>query len=84
MDHQGIFRVPGSSTEINDMKEAFENGKNTLHDTVAEISVGWGGGQLPTHLSSNCQFVGNFHFIGSSETHELFYKTVIISKFPTN
>ena len=27
---------------------------------------------------------GNFHFIGSSETHELFYKTVIISKFPTN
>jgi hypothetical protein len=28
MDHQGIFRVPGSSTEINDMKEAFENGKN--------------------------------------------------------
>ncbi len=70
MDHQGIFRVPGSSTEINDMKEAFENGKNTLHDTVAEIS--------------NCQFVGNFHFIGSSETHELFYKTVIISKFPTN
>ena len=44
---------------------------------VAEISVGWVG-------SSNCQFVGNFHFIGSSETHELFYKTVIISKFPTN
>ena len=27
MDHQGIFRVPGSSTEINDMKEAFENGE---------------------------------------------------------
>ena len=26
MDHQGIFRVPGSNTEINDMKEAFENG----------------------------------------------------------
>ena len=47
MDHQGIFRVPGSSTEINDMKEAFENGKNTLHDTVAEISVGWGGGNPP-------------------------------------
>ena len=45
---------------------------------VAEISVGWGGGAI--HL----QFVGNFHFIGSSETHELFYKTVIISKFPTN
>ena len=44
--------------------------------------VGGGGGQLP--LTSNCQFVGNFHFIGSSETHELFYKTVIISKFPTN
>ena len=44
---------------------------------VVEISVGWVG-------SSNCQFVGNFHFIGSSETHELFYKTVIISKFPTN
>ncbi len=44
---------------------------------VAEISVGWVG-------SSNCQFVGNFHFIGSSETHELFYKTVIISEFPTN
>ena len=42
------------------------------------------GGQLPPHLSSNCQFVGNFHFIGSSETHELFYKTVIISEFPTN
>ena len=43
-------------------------------------------GQLPPppHLSSNCQFVGNFHFIGSLETHELFYKTVIISKFPTN
>ena len=38
----------------------------------------------PPHLSSNCHFVGNFHFIGSSETHELFYKTVIISKFPTN
>ena len=48
----------------------------------------WGGGAIapppPPHLSSNCQFVGNFHFIGSSETHELFYKTVIISKFPTN
>ena len=45
--------------------------------------VGGGGGAI-AHLSSNCQFVGNFHFIGSSETHELFYKTVIISKFPTN
>ena len=45
----------------------------------------WGGvGGGAIHLSSNCQFVGNFHFIGSSETHELFYKTVIISKFPTN
>ncbi|CAB4019309.1 SLIT-ROBO Rho GTPase-activating 1-like [Paramuricea clavata] len=30
MDHQGIFRVPGSSTEINDMKEAFENGRDPL------------------------------------------------------
>ena len=35
MDHQGIFRVPGSSTEINDMKEAFENGKhNTEQESV--------------------------------------------------
>ena len=32
------------------------------------------GGQLPPppHLSSNCQFAGNFHFIGSSEIYELF------------
>jgi len=27
LDHQGIFRLSGSTTEINDMKQLFENGK---------------------------------------------------------
>ena len=26
LDHQGIFRLSGSTTEINDMKQLFENG----------------------------------------------------------
>ena len=68
-----------SNTKIIDSSENW----NLL--PVAEISVGWAiAAPPPTHLSSNCQFVGNFYFIGSSEIHELFYKTVIISKFPTN
>ena len=68
--------------KINWPKDKFNWPKDKINrpKAVAEISVGWGA----IYLSSNCQFVGNFHFIGSSETHELFYKTVIISKFPTN
>lgn len=30
LDHQGIFRLSGSSTEINDMKQLFENGRDPL------------------------------------------------------
>jgi len=30
LDHQGIFRLSGSTTEINDMKQLFENGKYKL------------------------------------------------------
>ena len=30
MHHQGIFRIPGSQVEINDMKNAFEKGKLVL------------------------------------------------------
>ena len=29
LDHQGIFRLSGSTTEINDMKQLFENGNKT-------------------------------------------------------
>ena len=29
LDHQGIFRLSGSTTEINDMKQLFENGNET-------------------------------------------------------
>ncbi len=60
-----------SKDKINRPKDKINRSK-----AVAEISVGWGGGAIAIG--------GNFHFIGSSETHELFYKTVIISKFPTN
>lgn len=30
LDHQGIFRLSGSATEINDMKQLFENGRDPL------------------------------------------------------
>lgn len=30
LDHQGIFRLSGSTTEINDMKQLFENGRDPL------------------------------------------------------
>ena len=30
LDHQGIFRLSGSTTEINDMKQLFENGNKTV------------------------------------------------------
>ena len=29
LDHQGIFRLSGSTTESNDMKQLFENGNET-------------------------------------------------------
>ena len=39
LDHQGIFRLSGSTTEINDMKQLFENGNKTERSLLWEISL---------------------------------------------
>ena len=37
--HQGIFRLSGSTTEINDMKQLFENGNETERSMLWAISL---------------------------------------------
>ncbi|XDV45814.1 hypothetical protein PO909_013840 [Leuciscus waleckii] len=37
LHHEGIFRVPGSQTEVNHIRDAFERGEDPLTDTESDI-----------------------------------------------
>lgn len=40
LQHQGIFRVPGSQLEVNDIKNSFERGTNLLHSQYSDLLAG--------------------------------------------
>ncbi|XP_062314591.1 SLIT-ROBO Rho GTPase-activating protein 3-like isoform X2 [Osmerus eperlanus] len=37
LHHEGIFRVPGSQVEVNNLRDAFERGEDPLEDRVCDI-----------------------------------------------
>ncbi|XP_072512533.1 rho GTPase-activating protein 4a isoform X2 [Salminus brasiliensis] len=39
LHHEGIFRVPGSQLEINQLRDAFENGDDPLADEVCDMDT---------------------------------------------
>uniref|UniRef100_A0A914CR30 Rho-GAP domain-containing protein n=1 Tax=Acrobeloides nanus TaxID=290746 RepID=A0A914CR30_9BILA len=47
---QGLFRVSGSQVEINNMKEAFENGEDPLHDVIDSSDINSVAGLLKLFL----------------------------------
>jgi len=50
LDHQGIFRLSGSTTEINDMKQLFENGNLIAEITNIVQLLKFSLGQSPVHV----------------------------------
>lgn len=76
LQHEGIFRVSGSQVEVNDIKNAFERGKNIVQQ---ETFVFWffycfvffpAGSPSLSHLSS-CLYIGEDPLAGDQNDHDM-------------